>query len=278
LFGFSTLVLTNDLAVSFAGQAGVFILSRMTSVSDAGLFSLATYMTDTVRKTLMSILNRVTFVHYSSIQNDKEQLKKSYLSTLTWNCRMIFPVMTTFMLFGPEILIDFLGANWRGMEGVVIWLSIAVMVHAAGGTTSTLYKGVGRPGLDLSIFLGTTVFLLFPGIVLGVYQGGLLGAAVATAVTRLISIMIRQVFLDNLLGKTASKVIKIVAHMLLLQLPIVAAWSIYRHFFSENHYVGILLALVGLAAFGLMELPRSFPKIGKRLGITRMPWSKETVQ
>jgi teichuronic acid exporter len=266
LFGFSSYVLLNDLAVSFSANAGVFIVGRMVSTADAGLYSLANYMTDTVRRALMSILNRVTFVHFSQIKHDKIQLARVYISTLTWNCRVIFPVMTVFMLFGPSLMSHFYGDRWAGHGAVIRWLSLAVMINAAGGATSNLYKAIGRPGLDLTLFLATTLILLFPGMIGGAMVAGLVGVAVAAAFTKLAAVVIRQVMLDHLIGNTALDVIRTVSRLAVLQLPFVAAWLLgWLVWPSHSWVVDILLACAGGAAYSLMELPRAFPTLVTRI-------------
>jgi teichuronic acid exporter len=265
VLGFSSFVLANDFAVSLSANAGVFILGRLVSVADVGLFGLASYMTDTVRKSLMSILNRVTFVHYSSVQGDKAALRKVYMSTLEWNCRVIFPVMVAFMLFGPELLTHFLGPAWKDMGAVVRWLSLSVMIHAAGGTTSTLYKGIGRPGLDMSLFLATTLGLLFPGMIAGAYYGGLVGVAIATAATKLVSVVIRQVLLDRLVGGTSHALVRSVLRLVAMQAPIGAAWLAARFLLPPRWETDVALMLTGMAVYGFLELPRALPRVSQRL-------------
>lgn len=276
LFGFSGFVLANDLLVSFSANAGVFVLGRLVSVSDVGLFGLASYMTDTVRRSLMQILNRVTFVHYASIQTDKAALKEAFVSTLTWNCRVLFPVMTAFLLFGPSLLPHFLGPSWAPMGPVIRWLSLSVMIHAAGGTTSTLYKGIGRPGLDMNLFMATTVGILFPGMIFGAVYGGLEGVAIAIALTKLISNIIRQVFLDRLVGNTAIKVIRSVSVLLFLQLPILLSWIAARLLSpDDNPWIVVAWAGVGLSIYALLELPRALPGLSARIGLPRFMPGKE---
>jgi len=268
VFGFSAYILMNDLVVSFGTNAGVFILGRLVSAPQVGMFGLATYLTDTVRKSLMSILNRVTFVHYSSIQNDNAKLRQAYLTTLMWNCRAIFPVMVTIMLFGPSLLIHFLGQQWEPMGPVIRWLSLSVMIHASGGTNSTLYKGIGRPRLDMLLFMATTFLILIPGMIAGALIAGLTGVAVATAVTRLISIVIRQVLLDRIIGGTAGPVLRVVGYLLLLQAPIVIAWLVGL-LWPHGWITDVALASAGLAIYGFIEIPRAFPQLAGRLGLGR---------
>lgn len=275
VFVFSGFVLANDVTVSLAANAGVFILGRTASPASVGLFSLASYMTDTVRRSLMSILNRVTFVHYSKIKSDLAEVRRSYISTLRWNCRVIFPTMMCFILFGPNLTVHFLGEQWGGMGGVVRWLALSVMIHAAGGTTSTLYKAIGKPGLDLAFFASTTLLLLFPGMIFGGILFGLTGVAVATAVTKLISNVIRQVFLDRIVGSTAASVLSVTSTLIILQSPLVILWCIERFVLKSTNWIADCLFMgAGLLIYGVLEGPRAAPQLARRVRLSPVsfPW------
>jgi teichuronic acid exporter len=272
VFGFSTMILLNDLTVSFSANAGVFILGRIVSTTDAGLFALAAYMTDTFRRALMSVLNRVNFVHYSQIKDDKAALARVYTATLAWNCRIIFPVMTAFLLFGPPLLIHFLGESWRELGSVVRWLCLSVMIHAAGGTTSTLYKAIGRPGLDMGLFVGTMALVLFPAMLAGAWLGGLAGVAIAAAASKFISIAIRQLLLDRMIGGTSLRVLRTVAVLTALQLPIVGAWLVARFVWPQGGLVSdVMLMCIGLAIYAAIEIPRALPSLPMFKHL-KLPW------
>ncbi|WP_181008492.1 oligosaccharide flippase family protein [Sphingomonas montanisoli] len=268
IFGFSSFVLGGDLIGSFQANAGVFILGRMLSTSDVGLYSIGIYMTDTVRKVLASILNRVTFVHYSQNKHDPAALRQSYVSTVIWNCRLIMPVMVAMLLFGPSLFGRFLGPEWSQLGPVIRWLSLAIIVQAAGGAVSTLYKGMGRPGLDMTLMVINTGLILLPALLLGAWWNGLTGAAIATAAARTIAVLIRQVTLNNLIGSTIGPVFRSFCKYMALQAPLFVAWSIGALMLpGHGPILDIILAALGLATYGLYELPRAFPMIAAKLPI-----------
>jgi len=268
VFGFSTFILMNDLAISLSANAGVFIIGRMVSASDAGLYSLANYMTDTVRRALMSILSRVTFVHFSQIKHDKPQLSQAYLSVQVWNSRVIFPIMTAFMLFGPALMNHFYGHRWDHAGSVVRWLSLAVIINAAGGATSNLYRAIGRPGMDLALFLTTTTLIQFPGMAFGAYFYGLTGVAMAAAITKLVAVILRQILLDRIIGGTALHVLRAVARLVLLQAPLVIVWAILNLYWPVHPWMAdVAGGVLGCALYGLAEGPRAFPALARRVGL-----------
>jgi len=275
VFIFSGFVLTNDVVVSLAANAGVFVLGRLANPASVGLFSLATYMTDTVRKSIMSILNRVTFVHYASIKDNPSLVRKAYLSTLSWNCRAVFPIMMCFVLFGPNLVHKFLGPEWENMGTVVRWLAVSVMVHAAGGTTSTLYKAVGKPGIDLALFTATTILILLPSMYFGGKLAGIEGVAMAVALTKLISTVIRQIYLSRMIGRMGRQLWNIITTLLLFQAPMVVLWATGSLFANRGSVVvDIMLMLFGLLFYALLEGPRAAPELAQRFRLSPiyLPW------
>ena len=261
VFSFSGKIFVNNMAVSLSANAGVFILGRAVSVADAGLYALAVYITDTLRRILMSILNRVMFVHYSANKSDRDRLAQKYIATVRWNCRIVFPVMTAIIFFGPALALQLLGDEWADMQPVLIWLSVSVMIHAAGGTTSTLFTAMGRPGLDMILFLSTTLLVLFPGMIVGAATAGLTGVAIATALAKLISVVLRQIVVHRLIGGTTMQVVRTTAIFILKQAPIVIAYVAAQLIFDRPSLIAnIAFAGLGLAVYAMMELPQAFPE------------------
>ena len=66
VFGFSTYVMIGGMIGTFQANMGVFVLGLVLSTASVGYFALGVYLTDTMRRIVMSILNRVTFVHFSA--------------------------------------------------------------------------------------------------------------------------------------------------------------------------------------------------------------------
>jgi len=251
MFGYSGLVFANDLFVAAAKNFDVITLGRLLTQSQVGLYSLAFYITDVVRTQLMSVLNRVMFTHYSSIQTDMAAVRFYYVRTLSWNTLLIFPVMISIILAGPLLTPFFLGEAWSGMGAPLQALAVSVMIHAAGGTTSTVYKALGRPGLDLVLFAFTSVVILLPTLIIGAHIAGIAGAAIAVAINKGVSAIIRQILLDRMIGSTLPRVFKSTAGTLLAQAPLVLIWLAGMALLPLDPVIRAIVSLAGgLLAYG----------------------------
>lgn len=274
IMGFSGFILLSDLTGALQAQAGVIILGATLGAKLAGFYALAFYLTDTARKMLMSVLNRVTFVHYSRNQHDRIEIRRAFLATIIWNCRIIFPIMLTAIIFAPAFTLLALGQEWAAINTPIRWLALSVIIGTAGGTTSALFKSLGRPGLDFLIMLVTTVALLLPAIYFGSIAHGLAGAAIATFAVKVIAVVIRLVITARMLPDLLQPLCKQICLAILNLWPIAAVYVPARWLgdMSIGPHMSALLqssaALMGLALYALLEWPRAFPQ-------AKLPWRRQ---
>lgn len=256
--GFSGFVLLTDLIGNLQANAGVFVIGLVLATDDVGRFALALYLTDTARRLTMSILNRVTFVHFSQNKHDQRFLRETFASTVRWNCRALFPLMTSMMLFGPAWAPRLFGPEWEAAGPVIFWLSLTVIVGTAGGTTSNLFKSVGRPGLDLSLAVLTTVLILFPALYLSARGHGLAGAAIAIFSVKLFAVALRLAVLQRVVPGAPAGALRRAAEQIALQLPILGAWLASRALGLDGTLYEVALLVAALGVYAAVELPRTF--------------------
>ena len=260
IFGFSTFILLGSLLSNAQANAGVFVLGLVLPTASVGYYALAAYLTDTARRIVMSILNRVTFVHFSRAKHDGDFLRDKFVSAVKWNCRALFPLMTALMLFGPDWAPQFMGPRWTSLGPLLFWLSATVIVGTAGGSTSNLFKSMGRPGLDLTIMVATTGGLLLPAMYFSGARYGLEGAVVATFAVKVVAVTIRMVALRRLVPGAAVGALRVSLYQALLQLPIVAAWGAVALLKIENWYWQLPLVALAMVIYAVYEFPTAFPE------------------
>jgi len=257
LFGFSGVVFLNNLLVACFKNIDQIILGRLFPPAQLGLYSFAVYLTDTVRTSLMSIMNRVMFVHYSEHQDNPEKLRADYLRTLFWNCTMLFPPMLVICMVGPELVTLVMGAKWQGLDPVLRILALTVIVHAAGGTTSTLFVAIGKPKLDLNIFVFTSVAFTLPGIFLGAKLGGITGVALGVLISRFLAGAVRQIALRKVLHLPFAPYLRVLGRAALEVMPMIVIFLVFRSLGGTANLVAVIcFAAIASATYGGLFLNR----------------------
>lgn len=265
IFGFSSFIFLGSLLTQVQANAGIYVLGLVLTTASVGYYAFAVYLTDTARKVVMSILNRVTFVHYSRHKHDNAFLREKYVSTVTWNCRALFPLMTVMMLFGPRWAPQLLGPQWSGLGPLIFWLSLMVIIGTAGGATSNLFKSMGRPGLDFSIALCSMTGVLFPTLYFSGLYFGLEGAAIGTCVAKLIGVSARLIILSRLIPGAATGALRASFHQALLLAPIGLIWLLLHVLKLGVWYYEAPIVAVALGIYGFVEIPRAFPGAWQRV-------------
>ncbi len=76
-------------------------------------------------------------------------------------------------------------------------LAIAVMFHLIVNSFTSLIRGLGKPKLEMKIIIGLTIFILVPGLFIGINFWGLVGAAFAILLNKIVLTIIGMAYLEK---------------------------------------------------------------------------------
>lgn len=208
LFGFGGFVMGERIFNFFTSNIDYILIGKLIGSSALGAYTLAYILTDTFRKQFQSILSKVLFPAYSSIQHDVEQLRKYFLGVIKVNGLFLYPIMTLFVVMAEPGILYFFGEEWSGTVFPLRMLSLAVIVHVIGGTTSTIMKSMGRADLIMKLSLFTTIFITVPAIAIGAVLYGVNGVAVGVLAHKILSYLVYQKFIYRELKLSIPLVLK----------------------------------------------------------------------
>ncbi|MEM9829110.1 MAG: lipopolysaccharide biosynthesis protein [Bacteroidota bacterium] len=192
LFGFGGYVLIEQIFVFFTSNIDYILIGKLIGSAALGVYTLAFILTDTFRKQIMGILNKVLFPAYSSIQHDIQAIKQYYLRVVKTNGIILFPMMTILMVLTEPIIIIGFGEEWRETIFPLRMLSIGVIIHAISGTSSTVMKSMGKAKLVTNLNIFITLCLSVPAIAIGAYTYGIKGVALGVVFFKLAGYLIYQ--------------------------------------------------------------------------------------
>ncbi|MBN1466492.1 MOP flippase family protein [candidate division KSB1 bacterium] len=178
---FSSTVLANDGAIYLITNVDVTIIGRVLGSAALGVYNFALYMVKLPVTRLSSIVAKVIFPAFSSLQNDPDKFKAAYLEAVKYISLITFPVLAGVAVFANEFVIIVLGEKWFAMARPLVILTPMAMLKSVGTIKNSVLMAVGRPDIELK----WNLFYLLP-LVGAVYYGARYGiVGVATAFTML---------------------------------------------------------------------------------------------
>lgn len=161
------------------------MIGKLLGAGPLGAYILAFSLTELLRQNISSIINKVMYPVFGQLQDNKERLKNYFLKIINLNAIVMYPLMFFFVLFAEELILGIFGNKWVDAILPLKFLAVAVMVHLIINSFASLLRGLGYPGLEFKIIMGTTLIVLIPGLYLGITQWGLLGATLAILINKI---------------------------------------------------------------------------------------------
>tara|TARA_B110000211_G_scaffold167245_1_gene188770 strand:- start:13627 stop:15072 length:1446 start_codon:yes stop_codon:yes gene_type:complete len=176
------------------------MIGKLLGSSLLGAYALSFSLTEQFRQAISGILNKVMYPVYGKSQDNKDKLKGYFLQIININAILIYPIMTFLLFFAEEIIIGFFGEKW--IESIIPLkiLAIGMMVHLLVNSFTSLIRGLGKPKLEMKIIMSLTIFVLIPGLYLGITNYGLTGAAFAILLNKVCLAVVGLFVLNREIG------------------------------------------------------------------------------
>jgi len=200
IFGFGIYTTGTKLFNNFSNQSDYLFIGKLLSSSALGAYTLAFVLTDTLKSQIMTVLNNVMYPIYGKKQDNPEELKKYYLKLIRYNSLVVYPIMISFIVLGDPIINLLFGDKWEETIIPLKILSGSVIFAMMTNSVSSLIRGMGYARLEFKIQTFKALFLYMPMIFFGVYYYGLIGAATAILINKVLFVIISQKVLSNLLN------------------------------------------------------------------------------
>jgi teichuronic acid exporter len=191
VFGFGVYTTGSNIMSYLYNNIDYLLIGKLLGATPLGIYSLAFVLTDSFRSRLMAVINNVMYPIYGKKQSDFISIRKYYLKVVEFNCLFIFPVMIFFIMEGNSFVVHVFGSKWQGTVVPLQILSLSVILHILVSGNTALLRGLGHPGLEMKQQVLKAVIFL-PSLAVGIYYGGIIGAAWAILLNKLIGLFIAQ--------------------------------------------------------------------------------------
>lgn len=187
--------------VATAGDALLrIVISRRLSVSDLGLYVLATQLTFLVVDQISQVTWSVSFPIYSTLQGERKRATKFFRATITTVSALLLPSFALLFALAPSLVTYVLGPRWEGTEPLIRVLALVCALRLLSDAVAPMLNGFGMPYLDaLTDLVQTSVLIGVLWDLTGRY--GTIGAALAwlpaVVATQLLSLAFAKRFLER---------------------------------------------------------------------------------
>jgi O-antigen/teichoic acid export membrane protein len=224
--GFSVFDVLQRTVNYLTNNADYLLVGKLLGAEPLGVYSLAFMMTDTFRQQIMAVSNRVMFPVYGRLQDDAAAIRGYYLKAIRYNSILVAAAMLVLVGFARPLISVVLGPGWALAAFPIQAMAIASTIHAIGGTSESVLRGLGRARLNFQLSLAKTVAVTLPAFALLIYYQGINGAAMAVVIHKSVSRVMYQYYMRKLIGVTERDVFGAIRPMLVGLLaagPVLAA-------------------------------------------------------
>tara|TARA_R110001592_G_scaffold96331_1_gene276616 strand:- start:115 stop:1554 length:1440 start_codon:yes stop_codon:yes gene_type:complete len=199
IFGFGIYTTGTNITNYLISNVDYLLIGKLATAQALGIYTFAFILTDIFRGRLMSVMNTVFYPLYSRMQDNPASLKKYYLKVVEYNSIAIFPIMTFFILMGDPVILIVFGDKWQDSLDPLKILALAVMVHMVVNSNTALIRGLGKPDLEMKLQIFKAILYL-PIVYYAILNYGIIGAATAVLINKVIAVIIAQITFNKFLS------------------------------------------------------------------------------
>ena len=182
--------LANEFALVVSTADILLISYLLKDASLVGFYYIAVAFMKGLRLIPVTIM-QTAFPYISEKSLDAHETKKIYLNLLKKMTLLMLFVCTVFYLFGGKIIVTFFGNNYIQSVPIFNVLLIGLFFYSVGSVNGITLLARGRPDLNFYTVLIEATINIVLNIVFIIHMG-IIGAAVATAITYFIRFMINS--------------------------------------------------------------------------------------
>jgi PST family polysaccharide transporter len=168
----------------FARNMDSILIGRFLGATDLGFYSVAYKLMMWPLQNISWVAGRALFPNLSRLQDDKEQLSRSYVRGSAAVFTVTAPLTLGLFVLREPFVLALLGESWRTVADLLFWLAPVSLVQSVGTTVGWLYLSTGRADLMFKfalLYSAASVSAFLIGL-----QWGVLGVAAAYCVSSLL--------------------------------------------------------------------------------------------
>jgi O-antigen/teichoic acid export membrane protein len=177
----NVLLLVND-------NADNAVIGRLLGATSVGVYNLAWRLSNLPATQVSFIVSRVTFAVYATLQDDLDQFRAVFLTTLRRVAFLSIPLALGILIAAEPIVVGIFGEPWKPAVVPLQVLAIFGMSRTFAGVTAAVFQASGRPQLNYQLGLWHSL-VLFSSLYLLARPYGVEGVAWAEVAASLATVV-----------------------------------------------------------------------------------------
>lgn len=240
----------------WARHADDILIGRVMGAGSLGLYDLAYRLMLFPIRQIIGAVSRVMFPTMSSVQDDRDQMRRIYLRVIRILALVSFPIMGFVAIVPDLFVLGVFGEQWAGAIPLVRIFCLIGMIQMLGNPTGWIYKATGRT--DWMMWWGLAGGgLLITAIAVGVWLGSILTVAWAYAAANAVLLYPMVSIPGRLIGMSFTDVSRVVLPSGLATVGMAATVHLARLGLPEDWSPAVMLAAVipaGAVAYIVISL------------------------
>ena len=203
-YGFS--IMTDRAFTTIADSFDYVLIGRFFNTTALGIYTLAYRLPDLLIINTLGVLAAVFFPAFSSIQNQPDVLRRSFLAATRYVQLLVTPLCLGMFIAADPIIRVIFGDQWLQSIPIMQVLSLYALALSIGFHVGDVYKAIGRPDILLKLALPILVIRL-TALWIGA-QYSLIGIAIGHLVAAIIEVFLRAVVTINVIKVSLGEMLK----------------------------------------------------------------------
>jgi len=234
-------------------RADVFVLGKLYSPTDLGLYAMAIYLVQTPTSFIVNVLAQTLMPTFAHVQEERERMNRILLQVTSAIFILGMPALVFLVFSGHSLLTLVYGQRYGAGSTAMIVAAVIALLNTANNQITTLFYSKGMPQLHrrcVAVMAVMMVLLVYPSA----RYFGMVGGQLAALACIIVGYLFQIERIRHVTGLKLSDYRKSVAIGSVLSLSGVAVYLLFRWIGSStrpipNVLLGILICLLtyGLA-------------------------------
>jgi O-antigen/teichoic acid export membrane protein len=254
LFGFGGHVMGSRLLNYIDSNMDYLVVGKLLGTAALGYYTLAYHLITFPLHKISTIVTRVTFPAFSTIQDDNDTLRKGYLKVVRYISLITFPMLAGMFVVAPEFVVVVFGTKWAPMILPLQILCLAGALKSVGTTVSSILLSKGRADIQFKWNIFTAIVLPIAVIIGANY--GIVGVAGAVTCMAVFLFLIIQKITNKLIDLSMYSYLKAIYPAIIGSITLIVGVEIYQQMMAIYNVpaIGMLVssALIGIIVYVLV--------------------------